>query len=223
VGTPVGTLPQLPTQNTFLGLPFEYTPEETALLLSRNAIVLLDAHKAARKRRSKPLKLRSSPYNIPLEFPKEWKRPGKFLHEPPVNDDDDDEDEEEEEEEEEDRNEEPESLPPRSTDENVAQIISRYIPKAQEIMVQVYEYLHDAGYWMTPGLRFGCDFNAYPGDPLRFHSHFMVHVEKDEGEVEMLTLVGGGRVATQTRKAWMLAGRVDNEIRVFSIEWAGFG
>ena len=67
---------------------------------------------------------------------------------------------------------------------------------------------------------------AYPGDPLRFHSHFMVHVEKDEDEeegVDILTLVGGGRVATQTRKAWMLAGQVDGQVRVFSIEWAGFG
>ena len=53
----------------------------------------------------------------------------------------------------------------------------------------------------------------------------MVHVEKDDDDegVEMLTLVGGGRVATQTRKAWMLAGQVDEEVRVFTIEWAGFG
>jgi tRNA splicing endonuclease len=51
----------------------------------------------------------------------------------------------------------------------------------------------------------------------------MVHVEKEGEEVDMLTLVGGGRVATQTRKGWMLAGDVDGDIRVFSIEWAGFG
>jgi len=77
---------------------------------------------------------------------------------------------------------------------------------------------------MSPGLRFGCDFNAYPGDPLRYHSHFMVHVESDEDQgTDMLALVAGGRVATQTRKAWMLAGQVDGEVRIFTIEWAGFG
>ena len=93
------------------------------------------------------------------------------------------------------------------------------------MLFRVYQYLNQAGYWMTPGLRFGCEYSAYPGDPLRFHSHFLVHVEKDEDErgVDMLTLVGGGRVATQTRKAWMLAGQVHGELRVFSIEWAGFG
>lgn len=77
---------------------------------------------------------------------------------------------------------------------------------------------------MSPGLRFGCAFNAYPGDPLRYHSQFMVHVETDQEEgTDMLALVAGGRVATQTRKAWMLAGEVDEEVRIFTIEWAGFG
>ena len=47
--------------------------------------------------------------------------------------------------------------------------------------------------------------------------------DEDERGVDMLDLVGGGRVATQSRKAWMLAGQVDGEVRVFSIEWAGFG
>jgi len=77
---------------------------------------------------------------------------------------------------------------------------------------------------MSPGLRFGCDFNTYPGDPLRYHSHFIVHVERDEDQgMDMLALVAGGRVATQTRKAWMLARQVDGDVRIFTIEWAGFG
>jgi tRNA-splicing endonuclease subunit Sen34 len=203
VGVPVGTLLQLPTQNVFLGTPFEYTPEEIALLHSRNSIKILNGTKAARRNRSIPRRQqKSSPYGMFLEFPKEWRRTGKLL---------------------------PEPLPPPST--QVASPgtdleLSTHVPRSEGTMFRVYQYLNQAGYWMTPGLRFGCEYTAYPGDPLRFHSHFMVHVEKDEdGEegVDMLTLVGGGRVATQTRKAWMLAGQVDGQVRVFSIEWAGFG
>jgi tRNA-splicing endonuclease subunit Sen34 len=130
------------------------------------------------------------------EFPKEWKREGKFLKEPHDIE-----------------------IP----DPTQGQELSERIPEPKGTGYLVYEFLQRNGYWMTPGLRFGCDFTAYPGDPLRFHSHFMVHVEKKEEQVEMLTLVGGGRVATQTRKAWMLAGVVDQEVRIFSIEWAGFG
>jgi tRNA-splicing endonuclease subunit Sen34 len=195
-GTPVGTLLQLPTQNVFLGAPVEYSPEEIALLCSRNAISILDGQKAAGKVRSQRRQHKSSPYGMFVEFPKAWRRTGKLLHEPP-------------------------ELDPPDTTTDI--YYSTHIPKPEGVMFRVYEYLNNAGYWMTPGLRFGCEFTAYPGDPLRYHSHFLVHVEKDGEEVEMLTMVGGGRVATQTRKAWMLAGQVDGDVRVFSIEWAGFG
>jgi tRNA-splicing endonuclease subunit Sen34 len=135
-----------------------------------------------------------------LDFPKDWQRQGKFLPQPPEN------------------------LPLPDPKSGIVE--SKNIPKNEGVEYLVYEYLNRNGYWMTPGLRFGCEFTAYPGDPLRYHSHFMVHVEKGgerERGVEMLDLVGAGRVATQTRKAWMLAGEVDGEVRVFSIEWAGFG
>ena len=199
VGVPVGTLLQLPTQNVFLGVPFEYTPEEVALLHSRHAIRILDGAKAARKNRSKPRQQKSSPYGMFLEFPKEWQRSGKLVPEPRTLS----------------------ATPSAETDLEV----SKHIPRTDGNMFRVYQYLNQAGYWLTPGLRFGCEYTAYPGDQLRFHSHFLVHVEKDEDArgVDMLDLVGGGRVATQSRKAWMLAGQVDGEVRVFSIEWAGFG
>jgi tRNA-splicing endonuclease subunit Sen34 len=195
VGTPIGTLLQLPTQNLFLGLPIEYTSEEISLLTSRNAIVILDGKEASRSLRTKRKPVKSSPYGMFAELPKQWRHKGrgKVLPEPADID------------------------PPKGP------LTALSSPSGDGILARVYEYLNREGYWMTPGLRFGCDYTAYPGDPLRFHSHFMVHVEKEGEEVDMLTLVGGGRVATQTRKAWMLAGAVDGEIRVFSIEWAGFG
>jgi len=198
VGVPVGTLLQLPTQNIFLGVPVEYTAEEIALLHSKNAIRILDGVKSTSKIRKRSTRQhKSSPYGMFLEFPKEWRRTGKLLHQPDSS----------------------AELP----DPLSGQVESLHVPPAEGIMYRVYEYLHEHGYWMSPGLRFGCEYSAYPGDPLRYHSHFMVHVEKEGEEVEMLILVGGGRVATQTRKAWMLAGEVDGEVRVFSIEWAGFG
>jgi tRNA-splicing endonuclease subunit Sen34 len=196
VGTPVGTLLQLPTQNTFLGAPFEYSPEEIALLYSKNAILILDAAIAARKSRQTSRPLKASPFGMQLEFPKDWHREGIFLPEPDLHD-----------------------LPSQTIS---PEELSKCIPSRDGTRYKVYEYLHNAGYWMTPGLRFGCDFTAYPGDPLRFHSHFMVHVEQTD-QLPILSLVSGGRVATQTRKAWLLAGMVSSSVRVFSIEWAGFG
>jgi tRNA-splicing endonuclease subunit Sen34 len=97
--------------------------------------------------------------------------------------------------------------------------MSENVHGVERIRFKVSKYLNQAGYWMTLGLTFGCEYTAYPGDLLRFHSHFMVYVENG---IETLPMVGGRRVATQTRKAWMLAGQVDGQVRVFRIERAGF-
>jgi len=87
---------------------------------------------------------------------------------------------------------------------------------------------------MSPGLRFGCQYCVYPGDPLRFHSHFLaVGAEWDE-EMDLLTLVGGGRLGTGVKKGFLLGGverRVDESeegemrdgegVRCFCVEWGG--
>lgn len=107
----------------------------------------------------------------------------------------------------------------------------------------LYAHLHEKGYYMMPGLRFGCDYNVYPGDPLRYHSHFQAtHYDWNE-EIKLLDLVTGGRLGTNVKKAYLIGGasptgHVNGEDRVadgldsrgkselfptaraFSIEWA---
>ena len=42
----------------------------------------------------------------------------------------------------------------------------------------VFYDLHQQGYTLTSGLKFGCDYLAYPGDPMIFHAQFMVCVTR---------------------------------------------
>ncbi|KAF8539001.1 hypothetical protein BDD12DRAFT_839907 [Trichophaea hybrida] len=89
----------------------------------------------------------------------------------------------------------------------------------------LYKYLHSAGYYLIPGLRFGCQFMAYPGDPLRFHSHFITLGFRWDEEVDLLHIVGGGRLGTGVKKSWLFGGNQDGKhgkMRVFCIEWGGF-
>ncbi|KAI1336024.1 SEN34 subunit of tRNA-splicing endonuclease [Xylariaceae sp. FL0016] len=72
----------------------------------------------------------------------------------------------------------------------------------------LYAHLQDRGYYMMPGLRFGCDYNVYPGDPLRFHSHFQATHYGWEDEISMLDLVGGGRLGTNVKKGYLIGGAV---------------
>ncbi|KAH7395011.1 tRNA-splicing endonuclease-like protein subunit sen34 [Phaeosphaeria sp. MPI-PUGE-AT-0046c] len=115
------------------------------------------------------------------------------------------------------------------------------VPKSYPL----FRYLHSLGYYHMPGLRFGCHYNSYPGDPLRYHSHFAATGLGWDDEFELLDIVGGGRLATGTKKAYMIGGEdvdvarrkgktmegaglfsddVDGEdqreVRAFSIEWA---
>lgn len=85
----------------------------------------------------------------------------------------------------------------------------------------MYKHLHENGFFMTPGLRFGCQYTVYPGDPLRFHSHFLaVGVEWDE-PIELMDIVGGGRLGTGVKKGFLLGGASPaGDVRTFSIEWA---
>ncbi|KAM0811027.1 putative PAXNEB protein-domain-containing protein [Seiridium cardinale] len=106
----------------------------------------------------------------------------------------------------------------------------------------LYAHLHDKGYYMMPGLRFGCDYNVYPGDPLRYHSHFQATHYGWNEQIQLLDIVTGGRLGTNVKKAYLIGGelpadkgkaeddagrshaKVENSVippvRAFSIEWA---
>lgn len=95
----------------------------------------------------------------------------------------------------------------------------------------LFAYLHSKGFFMSPGLRFGCHYCVYPGDPLRFHSHFLAVGKNWTEEFQMLDIVGGGRLGTAVKKAYLLGGEDPSRkdevkphrgvVRAFSIEWAG--
>lgn len=97
----------------------------------------------------------------------------------------------------------------------------------------LFAHLHSRGYFLSPGLRFGCQYVAYPGDPLRFHSHFLVVSAEWDQNIDLMDIVNGGRLGTGVKKGFLLGGpeksreEVNSEaervesVRAFSIEWAG--
>lgn len=97
----------------------------------------------------------------------------------------------------------------------------------------LFAHLHSRGYFLSPGLRFGCQYVAYPGDPLRFHSHFLVASSEWDQEINIMDIILGGRLGTGVKKGFLLGGpqksrdEVESEtertesVRTFSIEWAG--
>lgn len=97
----------------------------------------------------------------------------------------------------------------------------------------LYKYLNSRGYYTTPGLRFGGDFSVYPGDPFRYHAHYLANSYGWDEEVTMLDLVTSGRLGTAVKKSFLFGAEKPaaedstsnkegkGEVRVFCIEWAG--
>ncbi|KHN99286.1 Endonuclease TnsA, Hjc/tRNA endonuclease [Metarhizium album ARSEF 1941] len=87
-------------------------------------------------------------------------------------------------------------------------------------------FLLGRGNYMTPGLRFGAQYSVYPGDPLRFHAHFMANEYGWDEQIAVLDIVGGGRLATAVKKAFLLGGQqparnsLPSSVRTYSVEWA---
>ncbi|KAK3202578.1 hypothetical protein GRF29_154g40329 [Pseudopithomyces chartarum] len=79
------------------------------------------------------------------------------------------------------------------------------VPKSYPL----FRYLHSKGYFSMPGLRFGCHYSVYPGDPLRYHSHFLTTGLGWDEEFDLLDIVGGGRLGTGVKKAYLIGGEVE--------------
>jgi len=100
-------------------------------------------------------------------------------------------------------------------------------PEVNKSSYALFKHLHDRDYYSSPGLRFGCQFTVYPGDPLRFHSHFLATSAEWDEEFDLLDLIGGGRLGTGVKKGYLLGGQQRDDqapgcgVRTFCIEWGG--
>ncbi|MCJ1283342.1 tRNA-splicing endonuclease subunit [Xylographa opegraphella] len=250
LGVLIGTLPQIPQQNVFLGLPLELMPEEACLLCEKRLATIVDdfewhehgmrsltleqknnfvqslsresrdASKAAERRKLESMELAMKRLRIvstadgdsttgPVDnrdsvpdaeatnslFSLSTSRSDRTPSSSKPSEDP--------------RASEGWSItpttahPPLPTPSSFTECLPSNLKTSRYAL---YKHLHAHDYYMSPGLRFGCQFLVYPGDPLRFHSHFLaVSVDWDE-EINLLDLVGGGRLGTGVKKGWLIGG-----------------
>ncbi|KAJ7582838.1 hypothetical protein C8J56DRAFT_233112 [Mycena floridula] len=90
----------------------------------------------------------------------------------------------------------------------------------------VFRSLWEQGFFMGGGIKFGGDYLVYPGDPLRYHSHFAATIlESAAAPLRPMEIVAHGRLGTATKKSHLLCCWDDEKrtVSYLSIEWAGFG
>jgi len=291
LGVLIGTLPQIPQQNVFLGLPLELQPEEARLLVDRGLAYVvndLDRHKSelAAREAAQWDDLRTRLQIEGRDIAKDMERRKKRQHETALKRIQKRKDS--------DKREAGESSPvPGSADEPSDESLfgealtrehtvtpsspanrtadsdlqpysvtptshgplfdyqsggTTIIPKVDPPSYALFAHLHRLGYFMIPGLRFGCQFSVYPGDPLRFHSHFLAISAGWDEELDLLHMISGGRLGTRVKKGWLIGGAEEDDfasdkdptskgavserkpgpdtasaakVRTFCIEWGG--
>lgn len=95
----------------------------------------------------------------------------------------------------------------------------------QRARCTVFRHLWAQGNYLGMGIKFGGDFVVYPGDPLRYHSHFVATVHFKHAPLRPMEIIAHGRLGTGTRKNHLICS-VDEEtyeVECFSVEWSGFG
>ncbi|KAG7225954.1 hypothetical protein INR49_018555, partial [Caranx melampygus] len=93
-----------------------------------------------------------------------------------------------------------------------------------DVRYQVFRDLRGRGFYLTSAGKFGGDFLVYPGDPLRFHAHFIaVCLSLDEG-VSVLDLLSVARLGSNVKKTVLLCSpEPDGGVRYTSLQWSGMG
>jgi tRNA-splicing endonuclease subunit Sen34 len=272
-GVLIGSIPQIPQQNVFLGLPVELLPEEAKLLVEKEVGYIVDdaswhthkfstlggedkrkyletlrseAHKARRlaEERSQKSTQRALAKQALLKAPKESSLPSA----PDLSDTDVTTGSDQQSSETSlfdsvksasrspstsaSITSTPYTITPTTSYSSLSVSLPQNPSQQPDPLVPasypLFAHLHALDYFITPGLRFGCDYTVYPGDPLRFHSHFLAVGYDWEEEIPLIDLIGGGRLGTGVKKGFLIGGEdlastkeSHSNVRTFCIEWGG--
>ncbi|XP_054884398.1 tRNA-splicing endonuclease subunit Sen34 isoform X2 [Poeciliopsis prolifica] len=91
-----------------------------------------------------------------------------------------------------------------------------------EARFQVFRDLRGRGFFLTSAGKFGGDFLVYPGDPLRFHAHFIAVCLALDESVCLLDVLCVARLGSNVKKTVLLCSPApDGSVRYTSLQWSG--
>uniref|UniRef100_A0AAV2J5U4 tRNA-splicing endonuclease subunit SEN34 n=1 Tax=Knipowitschia caucasica TaxID=637954 RepID=A0AAV2J5U4_KNICA len=87
--------------------------------------------------------------------------------------------------------------------------------------VQVFSDLRRRGFCLTSGGKFGADFLVYPGDPLRFHAHFMAVCVQQGEPLSLRDVLSWIRLSSNVKKTLLLCSQCpEGGILYSSLQWS---
>lgn len=94
--------------------------------------------------------------------------------------------------------------------------------ESEMLHYRVFLDLWEKGYYLTSGIKFGGDLLAYPGDPMRYHSFYIVIIIPWGKKVTPFDIISAGRLGSTVKKTALLCSVSDtNEVVYTSVKWSG--
>ncbi|XP_069390901.1 tRNA-splicing endonuclease subunit Sen34 isoform X2 [Paralichthys olivaceus] len=91
-----------------------------------------------------------------------------------------------------------------------------------DVRYQVFRDLRGRGFYLTSAGKFGGDFLVYPGDPLRFHAHFIAICLSLDESLCVLDVLAVARLGSNVKKTVLLCSPgTDGAVRYTSLQWSG--
>ncbi|KAK3549092.1 hypothetical protein QTP70_031340 [Hemibagrus guttatus] len=99
-----------------------------------------------------------------------------------------------------------------------------------ETRFQVYKDLRRKGFYLTAAGKFGGDYLVYPGDPLRFHAHFIALCLPMDEKLPVCDLLAIARLGSNVKKTVLLCSpqnssdkgeETEEEVVYSSLQWSG--
>uniref|UniRef100_UPI0037E857CA tRNA-splicing endonuclease subunit Sen34 n=1 Tax=Semicossyphus pulcher TaxID=241346 RepID=UPI0037E857CA len=86
----------------------------------------------------------------------------------------------------------------------------------------VFRDLRGRGFYLTSAGKFGGDFLVYPGDPLRFHAHFIAVCLSEDEPVCLLDVLSVARLGSNVKKTVLLCSPGGHRgVQYTSLQWSG--
>ncbi|XP_054650949.1 tRNA-splicing endonuclease subunit Sen34 [Dunckerocampus dactyliophorus] len=87
---------------------------------------------------------------------------------------------------------------------------------------QVFRDLRGRGFYLTSAGKFGGDFLVYPGDPLRFHAHFIAVCVSADESMALLDVLAVARLGSNVKKTVLLCSpQSSGGVTYSSLQWSG--
>ena len=98
-----------------------------------------------------------------------------------------------------------------------------YDKSKDDILFLVYKDLHNKGYYILPGGKYGVDFLGYKDDPNFVHSTYLITCKKADEDIELKDVINNERVSVGTKKTLLYAfvqkNNSDIKINYINMSW----